>query len=61
MKKIRQILIIGTFLTTGALFAQGPPGFDEGVDDVNAAPIPGIAMAAMIGVAIGFKFLRKEK
>ena len=61
MKKTRQILLIGSFLTTGVLFAQGPPGFDEDVNDANAAPIPGIALAAAVGVALGFKFLRKDK
>ena len=61
MKNYKKILFIGAFLTAGMMYAQ-PPGFDPDVDDVGppAAPIPGLAIAALAGVAIGFKALKKD-
>ncbi|KQC34052.1 hypothetical protein AAU57_12465 [Nonlabens sp. YIK11] len=59
MKNLKTLLLITAMLFAGSLYAQ-PPAFEEDVDDVVMAPIPGIAIAAAVALVIGFKVAQRE-
>ncbi|WP_041497229.1 hypothetical protein [Nonlabens marinus] len=59
MKLQRNIICFAAILFSATLSAQPP--FDEGVDDVPAAAIPGIALVIAVGLAFGFKAVRTNK
>ena len=59
MKNIKSLLFVTVLLFAGSLYAQ-PPAFEEEVNDVEAAPIPGILYAVVAGVAIGCGTLYKK-
>jgi hypothetical protein len=59
MKNLRTTLVVGMLLCGTALYAQ--PSFDTDVDDVEQAPIPGLAIAAAVGIAIGVKKVMNDE
>ncbi|KEZ92627.1 hypothetical protein [Nonlabens ulvanivorans] len=59
MKNIKSIALIA-FLTL-SMTAMAQPGFPDGTDVEDAAPIPGIALAIAAAVGIGFVKLKRKK